>query len=407
MQKLLLLLFLTTSYLFASIGSLSLVEGKVFIDRDNSTFEAKLGDGVEKNDLIKTGVNSKARVTFSDDTIVTIGKDSTLDITKYSFDSSNQEVDLSITKGAFHTITGQIGKINPSKFKLKTKTASIGIRGTEIYGDQTRVACTQGAIFVESFGEVREMGAGSFVDTFGDRAPSSPQPLSNEVLNEIGQGLNTASTMPSGGLDPYEDDSGLMEPETGTQPGPEAQGLDGLDTQETWGYWASNASEEREESGRDKDYEKIVGLGEDLDDYFGGITDPSYVQSLIDGTDTTHLSFSGTIESDNLNPGEVVLNNSIDIHFSFGLNENEFNFEYVFETSDNRIFDGANSRTHGLVASDGFSGDYISGKFYGPEINAVAGEITMGRNADTHMEYLDATFKATRWGTVWKKSLLF
>lgn len=394
MQKLLLLLFLTTSYLFASIGSLSLVEGKVFIDRDNSTFEAKLGDGVEKNDLIKTGVNSKARVTFSDDTIVTIGKDSTLDITKYSFDSSSQEVDLSITKGAFHTITGQIGKINPSKFKLKTKTASIGIRGTEIYGDQTRVACTQGAIFVESFGEVREMGAGSFVDTFGDRAPSSPQPLSNEVLNEIGQGLNTASTMPSGGLDPYEDDSGLMEPETGTQPGPEAQGLDGLDTQETWGYWASSASEEREEFFKDEELENITGGS------LGEVTDPAYVQSLIDGNDTTHLSFSGTIESNNLNPGEEVLNSSINMNFQFGLDEDKFNFEYVFETSVRTFGGGKAYPDTPSVTSSGFSGtaqsgESISGKFYGPEINAVAGDISMVRSTGG-MERLDGTFKATR-----------
>lgn len=401
MQKLLLLLFLTTSYLFASIGSLSLVEGKVFIDRDNSTFEAKLGDGVEKNDLIKTGVNSKARVTFSDDTIVTIGKDSTLDITKYSFDSSSQEVDLSITKGAFHTITGQIGKINPSKFKLKTKTASIGIRGTEIYGDQTRVACTQGAIFVESFGEVREMGAGSFVDTFGDRAPSSPQPLSNEVLNEIGQGLNTASTMPSGGLDPYEDDSGLMEPETGTQPGPEAQGLDGLDTQETWGYWASNASEERD------DLLAADGVDNILFADLGEVTDPSYVQSLIEEGTEHQLDFTGIIVplDGELLSGETIEKSNINISFLFGANSPMFDFNYDFKTnmrdfsdSDEPVnpHDGYEFNQYGFGANDPDTDQKISGKFYGPEINAVAGEITMGRDADTHMEYLDATFKATR-----------
>ncbi|MDY0237454.1 MAG: FecR family protein [Campylobacterales bacterium] len=393
MQKLLLLLFLTTSYLFASIGSLSLVEGKVFIDRDNSTFEAKLGDGVEKNDLIKTGVNSKARVTFSDDTIVTIGKDSTLDITKYSFDSSSQEVDLSITKGAFHTITGQIGKINPSKFKLKTKTASIGIRGTEIYGDQTRVACTQGAIFVESFGEVREMGAGSFVDTFGDRAPSSPQPLSNEVLNEIGQGLNTASTMPSGGLDPYEDDSGLMEPETGTQPGPEAQGLD---TQESWGYWASSASEERD------DLLAADGVDNILFADLGEVTDPSYVQSLIEGTEEHQLDFTGIIVplDGELLSGETIEKSNINISFLFGANNPMFDFNYDFKTSY-RTFGGEAYPDTQSVTSSGFSGtaqsgESISGKFYGPEINAVAGDISMVRSTGPGMEILDGTFKATR-----------
>lgn len=55
---------------------------------------------------------------------MTIGKESVLNIEEYVFDESktdNSATELNFVKGAFHTITGQIGKINPSKFKLKNK----------------------------------------------------------------------------------------------------------------------------------------------------------------------------------------------------------------------------------------------------------------------------------------------
>ncbi|MCK9546204.1 MAG: hypothetical protein M0Q25_05805, partial [Sulfurospirillaceae bacterium] len=108
----------------------------------------------------------------------------------------------------------------------------------------------------------------------------------------------------------------------------------------------------------------------------------------------------GTIESNNLNPGEVVVNSSIDMNFQFGLNEDKFHFEYVFKTSD-RTFGGEAYPDTPSVTSSGFSGtaqsgESISGKFYGPEINAVAGDISMVRSTGPGMEILDGTFKATR-----------
>ena len=201
--------------------------------------------------------------------------------------------------------------------------------------------------------------------------------------------------MPSGGLYPYQDDSGLMEPETGTQPGPEAQGLDGLDTQETWGYWASNASEERDDLLAADGVDKI--LIADL----GEVTDPSYVQSLIEGTDEHQLDFTGIIVplDGELLSGETIEKSNINISFLFGADSPMFDFSYDFITNLREFCDSHvlyEFNHYGFGANDPDTDQKISGKFYGPEINAVAGEITMGRNAGTHMEYLDATFKATR-----------
>lgn len=146
-----LLLFLFSICLYANIGTISYLEGEVNIQRESISIKANLGEEIKEKDIISTTTNSITKITFEDNSIVTVGKNSTLDIEEYLFDVKDSKISLNVSKGAFHTITGEIGKLNPSKFKLKTKNATIGIRGTEFYGDQTKIFCTSGAIVVESF----------------------------------------------------------------------------------------------------------------------------------------------------------------------------------------------------------------------------------------------------------------
>lgn len=156
------------------------MEGKASISRDGTILVAVVGGEIEKKDLISTQTNSKVKITLTDNTIVTIGKESVLNIEEYVFDESktdNSATELNFVKGAFHTITGQIGKINPSKFKLKTKSASIGIRGTEIYSDESVIACTSGIIDVVIDGKVFVVPAGYYIDI-------NNEPLEVKFLNE-------------------------------------------------------------------------------------------------------------------------------------------------------------------------------------------------------------------------------
>lgn len=155
MRFLLFLVISCLNILYASVGVISSVDGKASILRDGNTIVAILGNEIEKKDIISTDLNSKLKITLNDNTIISIGKESSLNIEEYVYDMANAEdskTELNFAKGTFHTITGQIGKINPTKFKLKTKSSTIGIRGTEIYGDQNQIACTKGTIEVTSFG---------------------------------------------------------------------------------------------------------------------------------------------------------------------------------------------------------------------------------------------------------------
>ncbi|MGB5791458.1 FecR domain-containing protein, partial [Poseidonibacter sp.] len=188
MHYILLLLLLFCSSLFASIGSITSLQGKASIERNGKILIAVLGNEIEKKDIINTKENSKVKISLNDNTIVSLGKNSTLNIEEYIYDEDKPMTSgtkLNFVKGAFRTITGRIGKINPSKFKLKTKSASIGIRGTEIYGDQNKVACTKGVIDVTSFGVTYMVESGNIVDTFIDKVPNKPKVLDNKSFKQL------------------------------------------------------------------------------------------------------------------------------------------------------------------------------------------------------------------------------
>ncbi|MDL0088771.1 FecR family protein [Campylobacter gastrosuis] len=201
MKRIGLILLFIANALFASVGSVSLLEGEATIKRADKILNVSLGTKVEKNDIIQTKQNSKVRIDFVDKTIVTIGKQSTLNIKDYYFSDTNPKAartELSVTEGAFHAITGQIGKVNPNRFKIKTKNATIGIRGTEIYADQSKVICTQGMIFVQSpLGDMKDVAKGNFVATQAGKPLGKVVAVDSENLNSVLDSFNIAQTTPT------------------------------------------------------------------------------------------------------------------------------------------------------------------------------------------------------------------
>lgn len=135
MKKIILLLLLGLTFVFANVGKITAVKGDVSILRAGTTLKALGGFILKKDDKVVTKDNAKALLLFNDNTSITIGKNSTLAVNEFVFDTikpSNSKTNFGFGKGLFRTITGKIGKINPEGFKIKTKTASIGIRGTDL-----------------------------------------------------------------------------------------------------------------------------------------------------------------------------------------------------------------------------------------------------------------------------------
>ncbi|WP_323594274.1 FecR family protein [Aliarcobacter butzleri] len=389
MLKIFTLLLLFASFLFANVGTVSLVEGKATILRNGQTLNANMGDKVENKDIISTQVNSKIKITFIDNTIVTIGKESSLNIEEYIFNSKEAKTELNVLKGAFHTITGQIGKVNPDKFKLKTKSASIGIRGTEFYGDENRIVCTQGRIVVLSNGISVDVPAGNYINIFANQRPSVALPLQNDTLNDIDERLNVNNQNNNSNTNNFNNNP--SSPLALENPGLNNQ--ENVDNQNSWGDWNEDLQALLDEKNN-------AALNNSIQDATNNsvlsVTDPSYVQSLIDAANSTQLSFSGTISSTNLNPGETIVSNSIFLNIYLGGGSNSIDGNYTFSTNQSRNYSGtfftSTIDKDGFWASD-YSDSYINGKFYGQNISSVSGTINM---QDPGVSSLSGTFSATR-----------
>ncbi|WP_419767804.1 FecR domain-containing protein [Arcobacter sp.] len=197
MKKILLLLFILISFSFASIGQITALVGDVKISRDSNTILAKLGEKLEKNDVINSSKGSKAQITMNDNTIITIGQNSTLNIFDYVYDESkpkDSKASFGFIKGSFKSITGAIGKINKERFKLRTKSATIGIRGTTIIGNQQIIICTDGAISVTANNFTVNVDKQEFTRLPQGKAPTPPEPLKQDTLDNVQKGLNAESS---------------------------------------------------------------------------------------------------------------------------------------------------------------------------------------------------------------------
>ena len=84
-------------------------------------------------DVIVTGANSSAGITFTDNSLVSVGPNSIFAIDRYSFDSTTHagEFEGSLKKGKLAAVSGKMVKQSPEAMKIRTPSAVMGVRGTE------------------------------------------------------------------------------------------------------------------------------------------------------------------------------------------------------------------------------------------------------------------------------------
>jgi len=90
---------------------------------------------VNEGDVVTTGRNTYAQIRFTDGGRITLRPDSQLRIEGYRFEEKAPEKDnffFALLKGGMRAITGLISKRgNRDAYRLRTPTATVGIRGTD------------------------------------------------------------------------------------------------------------------------------------------------------------------------------------------------------------------------------------------------------------------------------------
>lgn len=165
-------------------GKIAFVKGEVTVVRENKLIPAKAGESILIGDVIKTGEDGRAKLMFKDNTVITIGKSSVFKNENYVYDEKNGQYDVKfkVAEGFFKSVTGAIGKVAKEKFQLKTRTATMGIRGTIFGGEVTEenenIYCLKGSISVESAGVTKIVEKGMMTSIKMGGKPSEPKKIS-------------------------------------------------------------------------------------------------------------------------------------------------------------------------------------------------------------------------------------
>mgnify|MGYP006120520057 FL=1 len=119
---------------FANVGVVTQQIGKdANISRDKDTILVSEGVGINMNDTITTS-KAKLRLTFEDNTKVSITQQSKLVIDDFIYDPSEPgtgKLAMNIAMGTVRYSSGAIARNNRENVRLRTPTATIAVRGTD------------------------------------------------------------------------------------------------------------------------------------------------------------------------------------------------------------------------------------------------------------------------------------
>ncbi|MFW5857413.1 MAG: FecR family protein, partial [Planctomycetota bacterium] len=205
---------------------------------DGETRKLEMKSAIHIGDVLQTRSKSALQIIFlADKTTITIGQKARMRIDDYHFKAGdrNSKCETSLAQGAFKVLGGTIAKTAPGNVKVKTPTATIGIRGTLGMGVETpgpagppdlgdgpidpqnpppggandTVFMGGNAVGVSGTGPnagqqtLLSGNPGTGCRTEFGSPPGNPRPYS---AGEIGQIANAVSLAPGGGDDDDDDD---------------------------------------------------------------------------------------------------------------------------------------------------------------------------------------------------------
>jgi hypothetical protein len=115
----------------ARVGEAAVVKNQVVRVAGSATSQINVGDGLLRDETVRTGLDSAARLVMADSTNLSLGPNSTikLDRTVFNDEHSYRDIAIRLTTGAFRFVTGHSEK---AAYKITTSLATIGVRGTTI-----------------------------------------------------------------------------------------------------------------------------------------------------------------------------------------------------------------------------------------------------------------------------------
>lgn len=114
-------------------GMVKTSRGKVVIERQGLQVPALPGAKVMASDRLVTGADGSAGITLIDNTLLTVGPNSSMSLDRFAFDSTTHQgaLEASIKRGTLAVVSGKIAKASPEAVQFRTPHSILGVRGTE------------------------------------------------------------------------------------------------------------------------------------------------------------------------------------------------------------------------------------------------------------------------------------
>jgi len=115
----------------ARVGEAAVIKNEVVRVMGSATSQINVGDGLLRDEIVRTGLDSAARLVMADSTNLSLGPNATikLDRTVFNDEHTYRDIAIRLTTGAFRFVTGHSEK---TAYKITTSLASIGVRGTTL-----------------------------------------------------------------------------------------------------------------------------------------------------------------------------------------------------------------------------------------------------------------------------------
>jgi hypothetical protein len=156
----------------ARVGEAAVVKNEVVRVAGSATSQISVGDGVLRDEIVRTGIDSATRLVMADSTNLSLGPSATikLDRTVFNDEHTYRDIAIRLTAGAFRFVTGHSEK---AAYKIQTSVATIGVRGTVL-----DILSQRGKTTV-----VLQEGASHVCTTSGSQCTELTQPGDTAIIN--------------------------------------------------------------------------------------------------------------------------------------------------------------------------------------------------------------------------------
>lgn len=127
----------STAWAAEEAGTVKISKGRVHVERASERIDAPVGTRIFSSDRVITGADGAVGITLRDNTLLSAGPNSIVDLNRFSFDSTTHAgaIDATVKRGTLSVISGKISKATPESVRFSAPGMTLGVRGTSFVID--------------------------------------------------------------------------------------------------------------------------------------------------------------------------------------------------------------------------------------------------------------------------------